>query len=453
MLHFALCLALASDLQPDLARAELRAGDRRLAPLRVLPALGPDEATKQETETPLEGRDWLKREQLEFVAQVAVGDLHVLLGVREDGSLVLAGFTAGADEPRWTQRLQASGPAEEPNAVLWAARQPGSIGAAITPLTRQGERVLVQNGERGPLVAFYAPDGQFVAQLDRPWEFERGFTGPSVWSHHMELFGGVDPGNADAPQNGSAIDSANLDAVRARFDFHTLGWVIAGPCVLSPDRSYIAVALASRGPWAAQRARTRLLELDSVLNPIGLLDLSAAPLELIAHPVAGICARLEGPAWISVRPTAESEERSHGPFSWNRVLDLRWLRSTRTVAPEAWLVTEAAFRGHVRLGDWVVDTSVGGYVNNEGEHVMHFPLTALDLRNGTLRELLLKVPFAGTLPRPDTNYVGTLSGLRTFWPHGLALTLLEPAGEHVLFRLDSEGGRHRAVFDLREFLR
>ncbi|MBI4601164.1 MAG: hypothetical protein HY721_04305, partial [Planctomycetes bacterium] len=159
----------------------------------------------------------------------------------------VACFRAGEVRPLWSRTFAAEGERPYTGGYLWAPRTPQYAASALQRLVRLEETVLVAPEAVQPIRCLSAATGTELWRVERPWELQRGFVGPSVWSHHIGRFG--------IWRHLSATDAESREAeatARASFDRMFRCAVVGGP-VLVPRKGARAgthsIFLAvSRGP-------------------------------------------------------------------------------------------------------------------------------------------------------------------------------------------------------------
>jgi hypothetical protein len=232
-------------------------------------------------------------------AAMVAGREGFLLGKRRSGDqqgyekVLLQAFSGEADGPilSWEQAL-AGGEVSLPGAMLWASRGPRQATPGLLPLVPCGDAFLVTPG---PQEAIYCldparPDMPVRWKLEKPWEFRRGFTGPSVWSHHLSRFG-MDPFHQDGPEtiDWKSFVAREIKGVTPEFreeyrknaevqmtelkkvevDLQRRCQMSGGPFVVTSEgRSaptiFVAVAESEEpGPWARYLAHTIIYEIEA----------------------------------------------------------------------------------------------------------------------------------------------------------------------------------------------
>lgn len=88
----------------------------------------------------------------------------------------------------------------------------------------------------------------------------------------------------------------------------------------------------------------------------------------------------------------------------------------------AWLTARRAAQPVVLNESHAFHLPGGGYVTNKGDHEYKFPIAVLDLSSGVERQLVLNVPFTGTISAPSTNYSGSAATISTTGSYVMAIT-------------------------------
>ena len=317
----------------------------------------------------------------------------------EPGSWVLFGGPADAEEPAWSLDLPQRGGLKADGAFLLGARGPHAAYGGARPLTavRVWNRTwaLVLAGERGDLLKVDPASGKVEARLEAPWEIERGFVGPSVWSAMLTRFG------QDLPL---FVEDPKVEEKRQAFEQRCRGWILGGPVVSGPS-VFLAVAYATPGPWVRQRAAARLLELDHGLRPKAMLDLPA-PIEprAVAATAGGTLWTTAEGSLLRVEPT-EALLGQMGPGGPSGRCDLRWVTSFDPIEDEGvFLHTGTAGRLIAVDGDRILTAFHGGRVLDAERGSIRLPLDVSSARTGRGRRVEVVVPLTEEVAAPSTNY-------------------------------------------------
>lgn len=355
-----------------------------------------------------------------------------------------------AGKELWSLELGRAPAPDEPGAYLWAPRRPNATESAPIALQQDGDTLLAC-APNGDLLRVSA-DGKVLAKLERVWEFERGFIGPSVWTHHLARFGVEDFDAQERTPPANLAEHAEyaraLDRARAE---ETAG-VTGGP-IVAGERVFVAVASAKKGSWSAYLGRGRVYELDHDLRPLGLVELPRVPLGSLATADAdGVTWALPESGLARIATTPQQELWGMGPGGWDRVLHVPWTKELRAVEREAWLTTDPAWRGVLFADGFALTSPDGGFVAREDEHVVRFALVRVRLADGAERALELRVPYEGELARPTTNYSGDGKSVRAMGPYGLGLTGLERVGPRLIVHLATTASTWTVEFELAKVL-
>jgi hypothetical protein len=143
--------------------------------------------------------------QTETIQAALVNAAHVVVltvTTKEDTGWAGAGqlvsyrvscFKPGETRSLWSKTFPSVGELARPGAILlWAARSPEKIQPDVQPLTALGEDVLACAGPVQDLLCLEGNTGKERWRVERIWEYERGFVGPSVWRHFISRFGARD---------------------------------------------------------------------------------------------------------------------------------------------------------------------------------------------------------------------------------------------------------------------
>jgi hypothetical protein len=100
----------------------------------------------------------------------------------------LALFAKGQEKPKWVKELSSQGERPEPGVHVFARTMPDYAGSSVHHLSWLGDGLLVCAGEKDAIVILDGA-GAIKRKVERIWEYQRGFIGPSVWSHFISRFG------------------------------------------------------------------------------------------------------------------------------------------------------------------------------------------------------------------------------------------------------------------------
>jgi hypothetical protein len=340
-------------------------------------------------------------------------------------------FPAGQTRPRWTQAFPSTGDIAHPGVILlWAARAPDKVEPSVQPLTWLGEDVLVCAGPVQDLVCLAADDGKQRWRLERLWEYERGFIGPSIWRHSIGRLGSED---ADKEKPGKE-DSAKK---RLASRHHS---IVGGPLVVTaPGKGgagrgpsiFVAVA---RGPshFAEYLSDCVIYELDAKGEPLAMVTLPRMVRgEWYQVEKDGVVWACQGGAFVKLGVSSHRAGwTGMGPGGPDMLCRVAWYRHPSPARPEAWLTSDPA-GDPIAFGKGLAfRVCRGGYVTDPAKPVYDFPITVIDLQTGAEDELRLSVPYTGEMLEPGANYTRSEGPdgkprWRTRGPYVLAITWLQ----------------------------
>jgi hypothetical protein len=341
---------------------------------------------------------------------------------------VLLGGPAGA-APAWRRELGEHETVGGDGAALLGTHQPTRATGAAFVLEWLDGRVLVATGERGDLLLLEPSSGAVLRRLERPWEIERGFVGPSVWNVELGRFGST---SADEPT------ADELAAARSAHDARRLGWIALGPTAGS-DRIALVVAHATPGPWVRERAEAALLELDLDLVPRSLTSLPSPP--RAAVPVnGGVVLSLADGSHLCLEYASQDALRGLGPASDDGRARLRWLAPPVCDPHDAFWLLDRVGAPRLVLTHALLHVPVGGYVPRSDRARVVLRLESIAFLTGAAREFALEVPALGEVGTPTRNFHRTRDTWRLLEPRLASIAHL--ALEDVV---DAGGERRRRL--------
>jgi ankyrin repeat protein len=350
---------------------------------------------------------------------------------------VVRGFAHGQARPIWTVTFPANGEREYTGGLLWAASVPFYPASNIQHLSLMGDRLLVCAEAKQPIYCLEPDSGTEIWRCERLWEYQRGFIGPSVWSHYIGRFG-IDESFGEANDQKTA-------AARREFEKQFNGSIIAGPVAVplnfardnATHSIFVAVSREPARTFGGYLADCVVYELDDAGKPISLVNLPQAVIGSKFQPLPNAlvwCGANE--SMFQVRASQRSATIGMGPGGPDALTRIGWFRQPADAEPAAWLVTG-------RTGDRIamgpthaVRQDAGGYVASKDEAMFHFPLAVVDLASGAERPIEIQVPFRGKLDAPMTNYrahgmVNGETSFHTMGPYLLGITSLTLDGSHL----------------------
>jgi hypothetical protein len=367
----------------------------------------------------------------------------------------VACFKAGETKPLWDKTFEAAGARPRPGvALLWSSQRPNAASPVVRPLSWVEDEILVCAGDTQDILRLERDTGKTSERVERIWEFERGFIGPSVWEHTMERRGGETEEKKDKDEKPAPKKAAKPHGCA----------IIGGPIVL-PDpeagypRIFVAVAKAESGTYANYLADCVVYELGSGPTPVAKVNVPRIVRgdQFRSTPDGVVWACQEG-GLVKIAPMQRRNLGIGGPGGSDRVGRVAWYREPVVKEPDAWLQTKKAGDPIAFSPDWAFRVAAGGFVDDEKKPVFEFPLFVVDLKTGLERPLTLKVPYTGTIPLPKTNYSsGTTSDGKKWWstlgPYQLGVTYLEVVGNDLRVIVAWDDGSASLDFPLAEITR
>jgi len=298
--------------------------------------------------------------------------------------------------------------------------------------------------------------GEVLWIVERIWEFERGFIGPSVWSHFVSRFG-----NDELRFGEDRVDAAATRTFSNRWECNVIG----GPIVvnLKPSESrysgnahiFVAVSKASaerdRGAWASYLSDCIVYELSDDGEPLSMVTLPRL--------VDGSNVKTDAEAiiWNCQNNAAAKLQASDydqapigmGPGGFDALTKVSWYREFDSPEREEWLTVD-------KVGDPVAFAATrmfrvlsGGYVSDSDVKVFNLPLASIDYTNATAESLTLRVPLTDSVPLPTTNIRSVGRYHHAYGPYFLGITRLSADGDELSITLGMERWSGVVTFRLR----
>ena len=361
-------------------------------------------------------------------------------------------FASDATKPVWSKVFPAAGERRYTGGYLWGIPPPQYAGSAIQHLTWLGDRLLVCAEAMQPILCLNGDTGSEIWRLERPWEFQRGFIGPSVWSHFISRFG-ID--------EDFGAEKTNLDGARKAFDSQYECALVAGPVAVplnfqrgnDTHSIFLAVAKGPAKQWAGYLSDCIVYEFDD-----GGKSVSMAVMPQMVQGAQcsvrkdGVIWRCQDGTFVKLSAAATVPVVRMGGGGADGISHVAWLRGQSYVEPAAWFATGKA-RDPVAFGDTqAFCLPAGGYIAREADSVYRFPITAIDLSTGLDIGMLFNVPFKGKIAIPSTNYSRATSpdgtqSYRTRSHHEAAVTGLQADGSQIEIVLGMEKWAASVKFD------
>jgi hypothetical protein len=361
-------------------------------------------------------------------AEINGGTLLEYFPHRDDGSKA---------RPAWEQ-VFAPGDLKPPDdaAFLMASRRPDRGSPGSVSLLMVGGKLVVCTGPTEPLRGVTPANGNVAWTLARPWEFQRGFIGPSVWSHTLTRFG-LD-NFAPTPQS--------EEKARAAFDAERSGTMIAGPAGDADGQSFfIATARGPRNGWTNYLLEPSVLEVSGDGSPTSLAPIPRRPLgaefACHGHQVVWSC---QGYTLLCVSPSDPALMVGMGPGGPDLVTNVEWMRRYELEVDHKDWMAAPGLDNLVAFGSDFAYCSAGGMsVRTEQDAAVHFPLARIELATGALARMTLEVPFSGAVPVPQTNLSisSTPDGhkaIRPIGPYLVSVTAIDVGATTLLVTVGEE---------------
>jgi hypothetical protein len=373
-------------------------------------------------------------------------------------------YDQDSQEMAWTRTFEWAGERAEPGAYLMAAREPDYAVSHFEPLATMGNYVLVCAGDKQDIISLDRATGREAWRVERIWEYERGFMGPSVWSHYISRFGLDQPGGPDEQQ---------LTQAQEEFDERFECAIVGGPVVVPYSTEstgddyceysvFVAVAKGPKGSWAGYLSQCVVYELrafyhrtEPTYSDVHVLSMATVPRIINGWQYQrvsnGVVWAGQGNSMVKFAPTpiaVYDALPSMGGGSPDLIANIEWYHQFTPAQQEAWLSADPA-------SDPVDFTSAhafrplsGGYITSQSSQVYHFPIAMINLETGVAQTLLLNVPYRGEVPPPETNYKRSGDHIETFGPYLLGVTWLEVRGTMLRITLGTRETSTTVDFDL-----
>ena len=370
----------------------------------------------------------------------------------------MAMFNERDNKPLWTHEFASEGARPYTGGFLWGVPPPRYADSQIRRLNWLGERLLVCPEAMQPVYCFNPDTGSELWHVERLWEFQRGFIGPSVWAHYISRFG-------DEEYTFDRSTPTNLVPQRKAFDDQFTCALAGGPAVVplqfERDQDAHSVFItAVKGPareYSGYLSDCVVYELGDDGQPVsmGTLPQVADGSEFTIHDGDAIW-KCQHETFVRLSPARKAPTPGmFGDANSDGLFNLVWTRRVQYEPPKAFLLTgkngdPAAF------GDsWAFCNPGGGYVLREEDKRFHFPLAAVNLSSGEDAAMILTVPFDGKNFLPDTNIrsEGGPHGYHTTVnPLEMALTYLQAYGNRLDVMIATESSAWTLSFDVSKAL-
>lgn len=358
----------------------------------------------------------------------------------------LSFFPTGAQNPAWTKQFPSAGERPYTGGYIWGVPPPVYAGSDIQQLSWIGDRLLVCPEAMQPVYCIDPYVGREVWRIDRIWEFQRGFIGPSVWQHYIGRFGIEE----------YELERTNINLARAAFDKQYQCALVGGPvCVPlnfmrdnGPQREthsiFVAVTRSPAREWAGYLSDCLLYEFGDGGEPVSMGTLPQV-VNGSQFCVRGgdVIWKCQNETFVRVSAARSAPMMSMGPGGSDCVFNLAWARRIEYEDPKAWFVAGNGSDSTAFGENYAYCLPDGGYVLRRTNTLYSFPIAAVDLSTGIETILTLNVPFKGSFPLPtsntstDTMADGSKS-VRALSSHLLSIIRLTARGRTLEITLASE---------------
>lgn len=351
----------------------------------------------------------------------------------------------------WTTKFDAEEERGYGGVLVWGITPPAYAHSDNQHLVWVEEMLLVAAEDMQPIRALNRETGSTIWEVEKIWEYDRGFIGPSVYSHYIGRFGMDDRFDVEESKK-------SVEAARKAFNEQFTCAVIGGPAVVplkhprGSDSHSIFVAV-SRGPtrgWSGYLADCVVYELNEKGTPISIGKLpqlvSGGKLKILED---GLVWAGQNDSFVKLLPSRRQPLITMGGGGGDLTTRLAWFRQAEWEPPLAWLTTGRAAEPVSFNQSSAFRLPGGGYVANKGDREYKFPIGMLNLSSGVERELVLNVPFDSAIPPPDTNYESTPTSISCGGFYLMAITNLHASDDSLEVTLGMEDWSATLTFDLK----
>lgn len=331
---------------------------------------------------------------------------------------------------RWAREWPCDQPIPQPGATKLTGPTAAATLDAVVPCTVWGDALLICPGTTSPIYCVAAVDGKERWSVERIWEFERDFVGPSVWCHvirrfgrdlHEEAYRRAGTKTYNVTKEDEALVKAQMPLVladwRTAFDQEHRAWITGGPWLVDrpiergerpPPAILMAVAIAPRhSPFARNLARVRLIDIgtrDGDVVAIG--DLPRMLSSDLVQPIPGHLAFATNPDGIgTIRPFPYSAARGGMGGGPDCLLPLAWYREPVSPPADAWL--QGRWKPRVSFGaDFALQPRDCGFVRNAADTVLSATVDRIALVDGSTEHWRLDIGMRNPAKLPESNYSG-----------------------------------------------
>jgi hypothetical protein len=382
----------------------------------------------------------------------------------------VSSFRQGEEKPTWTKDFASGGTRPAPGVYFWAAQMPDYASSDIQYLQWLGEDILVCAGEKDDVLCLRT-GGKTKWKLQRIWEYQRGFIGPSVWSHHIGRFGRDhwdtaldDAGKGDeerTPEERKRADEVRGALAKQREEFNRQFEcaIVGGPVIVpSTDKKvgaargiFVAVAKGPSSPYWGYLSDCIVYEISPEGRVEGMVNLprmvNGRQFRVVGDGVIWAC---QQDALAKLAMDTSSGLRFYGgPGGSDLISRVAWYRQYAVPERKAWFKSG-------KLGDsiafgarYAFRATGGGFIADKRTKIYSFPISIIDLTTGVDRTAILHVPFEGEFPLPTENVSRTEDATEAMGPYLLGVSYLRVDGEQLEIVLGRKGSAVGLAFDVK----
>lgn len=352
-------------------------------------------------------------------------------------------FTNSAGTLNWSvPDIKSEGDAEPSQGFLWASSYPNFGFSDVKRLTWVGEDLLICAGATEPIRLFDGETHKESWSLPRLWEFQRGFIGPSVWSHYLGRFGQDNFGSDRA-------DPKTASAFRSLFQ----GRILAGPFAFG--KSYLAryevvVEVERKDAYAGYIGDCFVYDLDSRGQPFKRTPLPQIVVGSgLIQTSDGFVTPTQNRGLMRMQCPGEDDRfGGMGPGGPDATGEIVWFFQHPKVAQNHWLSTGPPY-DTVAYGSGFALRANSGWYADAGDHSkITVPIDRIDLANGNTVGWKVVMTLPKPLDLPKTNYGSGPNGTYTSGAYQVGLTYIEIKRGKVRFFFATENSIEYVDFPL-----
>ena len=397
-----------------------------------------------------------------LAARADSGDLAILVSKKADTSHRVESydvfcFRNNSLRPLWRRSFKAAPERGYGGVYVWGIKPPTYADSENQHLVWVNESLIVAAEAMQPLRTLSRESGRVLTEVENVWEFERGFLGPSVYSHYISRFG-LDDLQLDRHRKQPEPESKASTDAREEFNRHFSCAVIGGPVVVplnpelgSPDeyRIFVAVSKAPTRPWSAYLADCVIYELSENWEVISMTNLpQLVKGNQFAVTAGGLIWACQNDSFAKLLPSAQLPFIRMGGGGGDLTTRVEWIRQSNPPNAKAWLTATRASERVAFGKSFAFYLTQGGFISNKDDRVYNFPLGIVDLATGLAHDAIVCVPFEGTIPVPD-GFERSDDRVASYAPHVIGITDLRVQGDSLCITLGTESSSSSLTFDLR----